>query len=203
MQEIRRRINVANMATDNSSGREARAFRPFDPREYDYAAAELADRGKVVGDFLHATLRWFNQNPEQALATLEEVWPPPRHAGRRAVVTAYAVRDAAEDWHGEPDLPVERRWDYPMAYPFKPADEFNPLYGQVLTLRCAELGNELGGDQHISPYAVRVLADQRREVAVRITAAVQDALFGPPITGTPEREAWEQLRQQRRRELER
>ncbi|QRP49083.1 hypothetical protein [Amycolatopsis sp. FDAARGOS 1241] len=86
-----------------------------------------------------------------------------------------------------------------MAHPFEPNDHFNPLYGQVLTLRCAELGNELGGEQHISPYAVRVLADQRREVAVRITAAVQDAQFGPPITGTPERAAWEQ----RRHDLER
>lgn len=193
------------MPTDKSSGRDARAFRPFDPREYDYAAAELADRGKAIGDFLHAALRWFNQNPERAIATLdqERLWPPQRHAGRRAVVSAYAVRDAAGNWHGDPGLPVERRWDYPMAHPFEPADEFNPLYGQVLTLRCAELGNELGGEQHISPYAVRVLADQRREIAVRITATVQDALFGPPITGTPERAKWEQLRERRRQDIER
>lgn len=192
------------MTTDKPSSRDARAFRPFDPREYDYAAAELADRGKAIGDFLHAALRWFNKDPQGALATLdrERVWPPPRHAGRRAVVTAYAVRDDAGRWYGDPDLPVERRWDYPMAHPFEPVDEFNPLYGQVLTLRCAELGNELGGEQHISPYAVRVLADQRREVAVRITAAVQDALFGPPFTGTPARDVWEQLREQRRHDVQ-
>ncbi|MFG1645722.1 hypothetical protein ACGFMK_36045 [Amycolatopsis sp. NPDC049252] len=192
------------MSTDNAHSRDARAFRPFDPREYDYAAAELADRDKTIGDFLHAALRWFNKNPKHVLATLDEerVWPPQRHAGRRAAVTAYAVRDATGGWYGDPDLPVERRWDYPMAHPFEPADEYNPLYGQVLTLRCAELGNNIGREQHISPYAVRVLADQRREVAVRITAAVQDALFGPPITGTPERAAWERLRDQRRRSIE-
>jgi hypothetical protein len=188
------------MTTRKTPGRGARAFRPYDPREFDYAAAQLAERGMTIGDYLHAALRWFNHEPEEALHTLAEVWPPPRHAGRRAVVTAYAVQDSAGNWHGPADLPVERRWDYPMAYPFEPADLFNPLYGQLLTLRCADLGEEIGGEHNISPYAVRVLADQRREMAVRITYDAQDALFGPPILGTAERAAWEQLREQRRRE---
>lgn len=190
------------MTADKSASRDARAFRPYDPREYDYAATQLADRDKTIGDFLHAALRWFSKDPEMALATLEPVWPPPRHSGRRAVVTAYAVQDAGGHWLGQPDMPVSPHWDYPMAYPFEPADQYNPLFGQRLTLRCAELGDDLGGEHHISPYAARVLADQRREIAVRITSAVQDAMFGPPITGTAERAVWEKLREQRRRAVE-
>jgi hypothetical protein len=190
------------MTTDKFPSRDARAFRPYDPREYDYAADQLAKHDRSIGDYLQAALRWFNKDPDHALATLQPVWPPPRNAGRRAVVTAYAVLDDTGRWQGEPDLSVARRWDYPMAYPFKPADLYNPLYGQVLTLRCAELGEDIGSEQHITPYAARVLADQRREVAVRITYAVQDAMFGPPILGTPERAAWEQQRDQRQREIE-
>lgn len=90
-----------------------------------------------------------------------------------------------------------------LRHPRWPAHEFDPLYGRALTLRYSELGNELGGEQHISPYAVRVPADHRREATVRITAAVKDVLFRPPITATSERAAWEQLREKRRRATER
>jgi hypothetical protein len=36
---------------------------------------------------------------------------------------------------------------------------------------------------------------------LRMTHPVQDALFGPPILGTPERQRWEAAREQRQREL--
>lgn len=180
----------------SSSSRAARSFRPADPREYDYAAGLLAARDRTIGDFLNAALRWLNQDPDTALATLAPVWPPQRVAGRRAVVAAYAVQDEHGDWRGEPGLPIEPHWDYPMAHPFEPADQYNPLYGQRLTLRCGQLND----DQRVTPYAARVLTDRTREIAVRITSAVQDVLFGPPITGTPERREWEDEREQRRRE---
>jgi hypothetical protein len=35
-----------------------------------------------------------------------------------------------------------------------------------------------------------------------MTHRVQDALFGPPILGTPEREQWDRAREQRRREVD-
>jgi hypothetical protein len=35
-----------------------------------------------------------------------------------------------------------------------------------------------------------------------MTHRVQDGLFGPPITGSPERAVWEKAREQKRRELE-
>jgi len=181
----------------NPPSRAARSFRPADPREYDYAAAQLAARDRAIGDFLNAALRWFNQEPDTALATLAPVWPPPRVAGRRAIVAAYAVQDEDGDWRGEPGLPVEPHWDYPMAHPFEPADRYNPLYGQRLTLRCGQLNDS----QRLTPYAARVLTDRTREIAVRITSAVQDVLFGPPITGTPERQEWEDKRERRRQEM--
>jgi hypothetical protein len=34
-----------------------------------------------------------------------------------------------------------------------------------------------------------------------MTHHVQDALFGPPILGTPERQQWEDAREQKRREV--
>ena len=187
------------MNGDIAADRGVRAFRPVDPREYDRAVVELETRGRAIGDFLHAALRRFLQNPDSALAELdrEGVWPQPRPAGRRSVMSAYAVR-VNDQWLGEPDLGVERFWDYPMAYRFEPADRYNPLYGRELTLRCAELLDE----QRITPYAARVLTEQCREVAVRITYAVQDVLFGPPVLGTPARTEWEAARERRRVELD-
>lgn len=177
----------------------AKAFRPTDPREYDYAQQNLATRGRTIGDYLHASIRWFNQDPERALTTLAPVWPPPRVTGRRALATAYAVLDEDGEWMGKPRLLPEGRYhDYPMAYRFKPSDPYNPLSGQVLTLRCGQLPD----DDRVAPAAVHVVAEGKREIAVRVTYLVQDALFGPPILGTPERAEWDARREQRRLQME-
>jgi hypothetical protein len=175
-----------------------RTFRP-DPGEYAAAQAHLAARGRHVGDFLRACLRWINRDPDAALATLQPLWPDPRPPGRPFNTVAYALRDGQGRWHGEPDLlPAGRYRDVPTPRPFEPADPANPLAGERFTVRCGELAD----DDRVSLYTLRVVAEDGREVALRITHAVQDALFGPPITGTPERDQWEAARDRKQRQLD-
>lgn len=115
------------------------------------------------------------------------------------VAVAFAVCDEAGEWYGHPDLAVTPYWDCPLAYLFEPPnDVYNPLYGQRLILRCADLPD----DRTVTPYAARVMAEHDREIAVRVTERVRDAMFGPPIIGTPERTAWEQRRDQRKRRID-
>lgn len=60
-----------------------RTFRP-DETEYSDAQAVLKARDLQVTAFLRAALRWVADNPDEAIAVLEPVWPPPRAVGRPA-----------------------------------------------------------------------------------------------------------------------
>lgn len=177
----------------------AKAFRPGDPREYDYAQELLAARGRTISDYLHACLRWLNTEPDTALNILMPVWPPPRATGRRVEATAYAVRDETGQWLGKPHLLPDGQYaDVLMSTPFMPADPYNPLAGQQLLVRCGAVPEDAG----ITPYTVRVRGGDGNEAAVRIIEAVQNVLFGPPTLGTPARAAWDAAREQRKRELD-
>jgi hypothetical protein len=116
----------------------------------------------------------------------------------RGLPAAYAFRDQDGTWHGEPQLlPQGRYREAPSFIAFSPADECNPLFGQVLMVRYGEVPNEHG----VSAYTVQVKLDDGSPVNLRMTHPVQDALFGPPIQGTPERAQWDAAREQRRHQL--
>ena len=59
-------------------------FRP-EPAEYEGARASLEARGRTVGAYLRACLRWLARDPDAALAALAGDWPGPRPTGRPAV----------------------------------------------------------------------------------------------------------------------
>ena len=121
------------------------------------------------------------------------------NAPTKGYPVAYAFRDADGVWHGEPDLlPRGRYADCPTPRPFEPADEFNPLHGQELLVRCGEVPKGV----EVSLYTVHIVRQDGVPTVVRSTEAVQDALFGPPILGTPERTAWDARREARRLALE-
>ena len=114
---------------------------------------------------------------------------------------AYAFRDEHGNWYGEPDLLLEGAYrEAPTPRPFSPADKYNPLWGQTLTVRCGPVPE----DGRVSLYTlhVRVLGGDGNERPVRTTHPVDDALFGPPIVTTPEHKKWQEAREQRRLELE-
>ena len=50
----------------------------------------------------------------------------------------------------------------------------------------------------VSVYTLQIRQDDGGPLNLRMTHRVQDALFGPPILGTPQREQWERARQQKR-----
>ena len=52
----------------------------------------------------------------------------------------------------------------------------------------------------MSAYTLQVRQDNGSPLNLRMTHPVQDALFGPPMMGTPQRERWEAAREQRKRE---
>lgn len=58
-----------------------RSFRP-EPDEYAAAKAQLTGRGRHVGAYLRACLRWLDSDPDTALDTLAPHWPTPRTPGR-------------------------------------------------------------------------------------------------------------------------
>lgn len=175
-----------------------RTYRP-ERGEYDAAKKELAARGHHVGDYLRACLRWLSREPDTAMATLEEVWPEARLRGRRFNMVVYALRDGQGRWHGEPALLPEGQYrDAETPRPFNPADPANPLAGEQFTARCGEVTD----DEQISLYTLHVLAEDGREIALRMTQAVQDILFGPPIMGTPERDRWDAARALKQHQLE-
>jgi hypothetical protein len=115
----------------------------------------------------------------------------------RGLLAAFAFRDQDGTWHGEPELLQGRYREAPSFIAFSPADECNPLFGQVLTVRFGEVPEEHG----VSAYTVQVKLDDGSPLNLRMTHRMQDALFGPPIQGTPEREQWDAAREQRRRQL--
>jgi len=115
------------------------------------------------------------------------------------VLAAYAVRDEAEQWHGEPQLlPPGRYREAPSFIPFTPADEDLPLAGQRLTIRYGEVAEE----GKVSYYTVQIRRDDGSPLNLRMSYPVQDALFGPPFLGSSERQRWEAARDGRRRERE-
>ena len=116
---------------------------------------------------------------------------------RRTYPSAYAFRDEHGTWHGEPRLiPADRYREAPTLTPFSPADKYNPLAGQTLIVRYGDIG----GSRPVSTYTLPVDQDGS-PLNLRMTNAVQDALFGPTDTGTPEYKRWDVAREQRRRQL--
>ncbi len=128
-------------------------------------------------------------------ARVQQIANAPRNPSMAA---AYAFRDEHGSWHGEPGLlPTGQYRESPSFIPFSPADKSNPLGGQVLTVRYGRVEEKHG----VSAYTLQVRQDNGSPLNLRMTHAVQDALFGPPILGTPERQQWEAARELRKREL--
>jgi hypothetical protein len=129
-------------------------------------------------------------------ARVQQIANAPRNLGLAA---AYAFLDEHGSWHGEPGLlPAGQYRESPSFIPFSPADKFNPLGGQVLTVWYGRLDEEHG----VSAYTLQIRQENGSPLNLRMTHAVQDALFGPPIDGTPERQRWEAARELRKRELD-
>ena len=128
-------------------------------------------------------------------ARVQQIANAPRNPGLAA---AYAFRDEHGGWHGEPTLLSAGQYrESPSFIPFSPADRYNPLGGQVLTVRYGDIDEDHG----VSAYTLQIRQDNGSPLNLRMTHSVQDALFGPSIVGTPERELWEAAREQRQREL--
>jgi hypothetical protein len=122
------------------------------------------------------------------------------NAPTRQIVAAYAFRDEAGQWHGQPRLLRPGQYgEAPTFSPFDPpADPFNPLGGQTFTIRYGAIAQ----DEDVSVYTVQIRQANGSPLNLRMTHPVLDALFGPPVLGTPERQQWEQARERRRRELD-
>ena len=119
------------------------------------------------------------------------------NAPRRPLPAAYAFRDENNTWHGEPEL-VEGGYAEAKTYiAFDPADKYNPLAGQVLTVRYADMDY----DDRVSLYTLPVRLRDDSQYNLRMTNAVMDALFGPAQMGTPQRAEWEARRARRQKEL--
>lgn len=93
--------------------------------------------------------------------------------------TAYAVMDVRGQWYGEPRLLAEGEYvDTRTPRPFTPADPGNPLFGQVLVVRCGEIEDA----DKVSMYTLAVLDGEDgagADRSVRMTHTVQQALFEP------------------------
>ena len=74
----------------------------------------------------------------------------------------------------------------------------NPLAGQTLAVRYGDVGEKHG----TRAYTLQILQDDGSPLNLRMTYPVRDALFGPPISGTPERQQREAARKRRQRELD-
>lgn len=111
------------------------------------------------------------------------------------VLAAYAIRDQAGHWHGEPDLLQPGRYrQAPSFMPFTPADQTLPLAGQALLIRYGQVAEE----GKVSYYTVQIRRGDASPLNLRMTYPVQDALFGPPYLGSSERQRWEAAHGQRR-----
>ena len=120
------------------------------------------------------------------------------NAPRKAFPVAYAFRDQNGTWYGEPGLLPTGAYREALTFiAFDPADRYNPLAGQVLTVRFGELGH----DDRVSLYTLPVRLGDGSALNLRMTKAVMDGLFGPAQTGTPKYEEWEAARERRKRDL--
>ncbi|HSZ38890.1 MAG TPA: hypothetical protein VK817_02935 [Trebonia sp.] len=121
------------------------------------------------------------------------------NAPRRPVQAAYAFRDEAGGWHGDIGQGhAGPLMEAPTFIPFSPADEYNPLGGQTLLV----LYGPVNDDDGVSVHTLQIRQPDGSPLNVRMTSQVQDALYGPRISGTPERNAWEAARERRRRTIE-
>lgn len=128
-------------------------------------------------------------------ARVQQIANASRNPGLAAV---FAFRDERGAWYGEPGLlPGGQYREAPSSIPFSPADKHNPLAGQVLTVRYGGVDEGHG----VSAYTLQIRQGDGSPLNLRMTRAVQDALFGPPVLGTPERQRWEAARELRKREL--
>jgi hypothetical protein len=119
------------------------------------------------------------------------------NAPRRPLPAAYAFRDENRTWHGEPGLVKGGYSEAPTYIAFDPADKYNPLARQVLTVRYADMDC----DDRVSLYTLPVRLRDGSQYNLRMTNAVMDALFGPAQMGTPQRAEWEARRTRRQKEL--
>ncbi|MHB1873925.1 MAG: hypothetical protein ACYCPF_03580 [Streptosporangiaceae bacterium] len=119
------------------------------------------------------------------------------NAPRRPHPAAFAFRDENGTWHGEPGRVKSGVAEAETYIAFDPADKYNPLAGQVLTVRYADMEY----DDRVSLYTLPVRLRDGSQYNVRMTNAVMDALFGPANAGTPQRTEWEALRARRQMEL--
>lgn len=107
------------------------------------------------------------------------------------MAAVYAFRDEHNEWHGEPSLLPDGAYEEaPSFNPFHPADAGNPFYGQMLTFRYGGVSEEHG----ITAYTVQLRLRDGSPRNFRMTEAMQVSLFGPPIIGSPERQAWDAAR---------
>jgi hypothetical protein len=122
------------------------------------------------------------------------------NASAKRILAAYAFRDERGEWHGQPRLLQKGSYREALTSgPFDPpADKYNPLGGQTLLVRYGPVAH----DEGVSVYALQIRQNDGSPVNLRMTHRVQDALFGPPILGTPEREQWERAREHRRRQVD-
>jgi hypothetical protein len=119
------------------------------------------------------------------------------NAPRRPLPAAYAFRDESDTWHGEPRLVKDGYAEAPTYIAFDPADKYNPLAGQVLTVRYADMDY----DDRVSLYTLPVRLRDGSQYNLRMTNTVMDALFGPIQMGTPQRAEWEARRARRQKKL--
>lgn len=77
-------------------------------------------------------------------------------APRKPVSAAYAFADENGTWYGEPGLrPICAYNEAPTFIAFEPADKYNPLTGQVLTVRHAEMDYDDGVSLCTLPVRLR------------------------------------------------
>jgi hypothetical protein len=120
------------------------------------------------------------------------------NAPRKPVRAAYAFCDMEGRWYGNLQHGTNSPLlEAPTFIPFSPADKYNPLAGQTLIV----LHGTIYEEDEVSAYTLQIRQPDGSPLNIRMTHQVQDALFGPPISGTPERQEWEAARERRRREL--
>jgi hypothetical protein len=118
------------------------------------------------------------------------------NAPAKRIVAAYAFLDEHGEWHGQPGKLPNGSYRQALTFiPFNPpADTYNPLGGQTLVVRYSAIAH----DEEVSVYTLQIRQDDGSPLNLRMTHGVQDALFGPPVMGTPERQKWDDARERKR-----